>query len=141
MQDNQDNSGGLNDPKGLVASILDFSFRTFVTPRIISIVYVLSLVGLVLGTIGWLIAAFRMSSAFGESGIPFMQIILAPFVLAFGVVVIRIYCEMLLLAFRVVEHLSSLSRSSEQIARLREPLDRIADGMSQPKPAPEKSGP
>jgi len=48
---------------------------------------------------------------------------------------------MLLLAFRVVERLSDLSRSSAEIARICEPLNRIADGLSQAKPAPEKSGP
>ena len=93
-----------------------------------------------LATLGWIVAAFKMSGAYGESRFPFVQILLSPFVLILGVIVIRIYCEMLILAFRVVEHLSEISRNCEQIAHIREPLDRIADGVSQSKPPADQGG-
>ncbi|WP_299053572.1 DUF4282 domain-containing protein [uncultured Nocardioides sp.] len=50
------------EAKGLVGALLDFSFSTFVTGRIVKVVYVLAIVGLALGLLGWLASAIATGS-------------------------------------------------------------------------------
>jgi hypothetical protein len=50
------------EAKGLVGALFDFSFSTFVTGRIVKIVYVLAMVGLGLGLLAWLASAFVTGS-------------------------------------------------------------------------------
>lgn len=62
---NASSSGGgaaAAEAKGLVGALLDFSFSTFVTGRIVKVVYVLAIVGLALGLLGWLASAIATGS-------------------------------------------------------------------------------
>lgn len=94
-----------DEAKGFFASLTDFSFESFITPRIIKVVYFLALVGVAMYTLGWLGYCFyshNMVTGF------FMAVITTPIVAALGVVLARVYVELIMLAFKVLETLKRI---------------------------------
>ena len=55
----------MDSAKGFAASLFDFSFTSFVTPKIIKVVYVLMMVALILGGIAETFGAFAYNPLFG----------------------------------------------------------------------------
>lgn len=50
---------------GFFGALFDFSFQHFVTPMVVKVVYVLGLIGLVLGYLTFLVAGFAENAAAG----------------------------------------------------------------------------
>jgi hypothetical protein len=90
--------------QGFMGSILDFSFESFVTPKIIKLVYFLMLAGVALSAL-----IFFLSSLFkgGVVGI-FAGLIGAPLMLILGAVAARVYVEIVMIAFKVLETLQKI---------------------------------
>ena len=53
------------EPKGFLASLFDTSFANLVTPRVIRIIYIISMVVIGLAALFWIGAAFSQSAALG----------------------------------------------------------------------------
>ncbi len=51
--------------KSFFGALFDFSFAFFITPKIVKLVYVLSLIGIVLVWLFWLVAGFQVAPAVG----------------------------------------------------------------------------
>jgi hypothetical protein len=91
------------EAKGFVGSILDFTFSSFVTPKIIKLFYFLMLAGVALGSTVFLVAnLFRGGSAV------LVGLIGAPIMLILGAVLARVYVEIIMLAFKVLETLQKI---------------------------------
>jgi len=58
-------SGASGDAKGFIGSLFDFSFNSFVTPKIVRFVYILLTIAIVLGYVGFVIAGFADSAVSG----------------------------------------------------------------------------
>src|ERR1051326_2855323 len=86
------------------SSLFDLSFTNFITPKIIKVLFVISIVLLALETLSIVGFAF-MNSAIG--GI-FTLLIVAPLILLFGVIYARVVMEVLIQIFRGVEHLAEI---------------------------------
>lgn len=84
-----------NTAKGFIGSLLDFSFESFVTPTIIRFLYALSLVGVAAGTVYWVFTG-------GFSGF-LWHIFAAPLVLVIGWILARVYIELIMVLFRILE--------------------------------------
>lgn len=82
--------------KGIIGSILDFSFESFVTPTIIKFLYGLSLLGVVLSTASWVL----FSGGFTDF---LRNLILSPLVLVIGAVLARVYIELVMVFFKILE--------------------------------------
>lgn len=95
-------------PKGVFASLFDFSFTSFVTPRIVKFVYVLATVALGLGYVAFVIVAFSQSAAQGL------------LMLVLGAVAVLIYLAFIRMT---LEFYYALVRMSEDIHH-RLPRDR-----------------
>src|SRR5260370_10306641 len=54
-----------SSPKGFVASLFDFGFNSFVTPKVVKVVYVLIMIMTALSAVVFLLFAFRVSAVFG----------------------------------------------------------------------------
>lgn len=54
-------SSPATDAKGFFGSLFDFSFNSFVTPKIVKVVYVLATIGLAIGYVGFVVAGFTNS--------------------------------------------------------------------------------
>ena len=82
--------------KGIIGSVLDFSFESFVTPTIIKFLYGLSLLGVVLSTASWVL----FSGGFTDF---LWHLILSPLVLIIGAVLARVYIELVMVFFKILE--------------------------------------
>lgn len=107
-------------PKGFIAGLFDLSFTTFVTTRVLKVLYVFYLVAvglMLLGSVGAGLMAIVAGGA-GDSGgammLGFVQIIVAPFACLFALIYGRILFECIAVFFRVAEHLSEINRKTRE---------------------------
>uniref|UniRef100_A0A7V4G906 DUF4282 domain-containing protein n=1 Tax=Desulfobacca acetoxidans TaxID=60893 RepID=A0A7V4G906_9BACT len=82
------------------------SFRTMITPVIIQIVFWIGVVGCVLAGLGTMIVGSR----YGGSG----SVLYGLFILVLGPLLVRIYCELLIVFFRMNETLTEIKNALEQ---------------------------
>ncbi len=95
--------------KGLIESLVDFSFGEFVTLRIIKLLYALHLlVGLIVA-IGLVLSGFRESTAQG-----LLLLILGAVGLIFWTLYVRVLLEVLIAIFRVAESVTRIANPSGQ---------------------------
>lgn len=83
-------------------------FDTMVTPKIITFIYWLLLAAAVLGGLSAMISAFGMFRYNGWAG--FGMLVVSPFVAIFGALVARIYCEMMIVLFKINEALQDIRK-------------------------------
>ena len=88
------------DAKGFFGTLFDFSFSSFVTPKIVKLVYVLATIAIAIGYLGFLVAAFDQSAASGF------------FVLIFGAIGAIVYLAFIRMT---LEFYFAIVRMSEDI--------------------------
>jgi fatty acid desaturase len=86
-------------------------FRRMVTPYIIMVIFWLAIVLLVIGLVATSVAAFAGDSS---NNSPFLLCVIWPIGLPLGVLVIRIYCELLILFFRMNETLTEIKNNLQK---------------------------
>jgi hypothetical protein len=96
--------------KGFIGSLFDFSFNTFVTPKIIKVLYVLltlwtALVGLIL-----LVLGFRTG---GLAGGLFTLIIVEPIFVLLTLGIYRVVLEAFMVVFRIYEEVKQVRENSQ----------------------------
>ena len=74
------------------------SFETFITPRIITILYWLSLFAVLMGSLSMMFSGMGIAGFF--TGL---------LVLVIGAISVRIYCELIMVIFRNNEYLKTIS--------------------------------
>lgn len=84
--------------KGFLGALFDFSFEHFITPIIVKIVYVLALVGLVLGWLVFLVTGFAQSTGYGIA-----VLILGPILVILYLAFVRMTLEFYLAIVRMSE--------------------------------------
>jgi hypothetical protein len=82
--------------KGFFGALFDFGFEHFITPIIVKIVYVLALVGLVLGWLVFLVAGFSQDTGYGIT-----VLFLGPFGIILYLAFIRMTLEFYLAIVRM----------------------------------------
>ena len=85
--------------KGFFGALFDLSFSSFVTTKIIKVLYVIAIVLAGLGALVWVIAAFTDSVGLGLLTL----IVLAPLVFLLYVIYARVLLELLIVIFRIME--------------------------------------
>lgn len=85
-------------PAGFFASLFDFSFSTFITPKVVKFVYMIALAALVLGWLSFLFGAFGRSAGYG-----LVVLVLGPIFILLYLVFIRITLEFYLAMVRMSE--------------------------------------
>lgn len=108
------------EAKGFFASLFDYSFSSFVTPRIIKVLYVLATIAISLWTLFLIVAAFNVSD--GAGGV--MLVIGGPLFFLFSMIYARVFLELVIAFFRI----------NGNVQEIRD--DRIG-GATQPVPTPE----
>jgi hypothetical protein len=94
---------GAPDTKGFIASLFDTTFSSFVTPRVIKVVYIIIMVILGIVTLGYIITGFVAFHAIG--------IIFIPVALLFGLVdlaITRMVFELIMVVFRMGDDMHAL---------------------------------
>ena len=90
--------------KGFVGSLFDFGFNSFVTPKVVKVVYVLIMAGLALAELGYLIFAFKTSMVFGIISL----VILCPLTFFVYLALWRILLELFIVVFRIADDIRSI---------------------------------
>ncbi len=94
-----------DEVKGFFSSLFDLSFRSFITGRLIRVLYVLAMIGLALWTLGWLGTALASQ----DGTLIFFALIGAPLVFLFGLIYIRVLLELIIVVFRIGEDVRKIA--------------------------------
>jgi len=96
--------------QGFLASLFDLSFTSFITTKLIKVLYVLGMVSSALMALFLVISGFARGSGTGL----FMLIIVAPVLFLISVIYCRVLMELFILFFRMAEHLAELVRQGRR---------------------------
>ncbi len=94
-----------DEAKGFFASLMDFSFEHFITPKVIKLVYAVALLWVVVATFMWLGYCFYSNTII--TGF-FMAVFTTPIFAALGIILARVYVELIMLAFKILETLQKI---------------------------------
>jgi Domain of unknown function (DUF4282) len=97
--------------KGFVASLFDFDFTSFVTPKIIKILYILIVVVTGLGGITWTLIDFRISVAFGLITL----VVIAPLIFFVTIALYRVILEFFAVVFRLAEDIHVIRERGDRL--------------------------
>jgi hypothetical protein len=101
--------------KGFVGSLFDFSFTSYVTTKVLKVIYVLWMllaVGVLLG--GFVQAVDQMTSRYGSILVGLLTLIIAPLAAVFTLILGRMYTELIIVAFRIAENLQEINRKTKE---------------------------
>lgn len=90
--------------------VLDLSFKRFVTPRLVRMLYVLSLLAAVFYAASWMFSGFKSGTLSG-----LFTIITAPVAFLLYLIFARVTVELVLAVFRIADKIAPLSE--EEAAR------------------------
>ncbi len=99
--------------RGLFESLFDVSFKTLVTPRVIKVLYALSIVAAGFISIVLIIEGFSESVGKGILSLFFV----APLVFLILVISSRIIYELAIVVFRISDRTADIARNTAEIAR------------------------
>jgi hypothetical protein len=92
------------DSKGFLGALFDFGFTSFVTPRVIKVLYVLIMIGTVASALVFTTMAFKVSATFG-----FVTLFIGdPLFIVIVMAIYRIILEFFVVAFRMAEDVRAL---------------------------------
>jgi hypothetical protein len=94
--------------KSFFGSLFDFSFSSFITPKIIKILFVIGLILTAIFTLFLIIFAFIGSIASGVVVLIFSPVIFLLYVLA-----VRIYLELLIVIFRIQGDIAKIAEHTK----------------------------
>jgi|HubBroStandDraft_1064217.scaffolds.fasta_scaffold13335_2 hypothetical protein len=90
--------------KGFVASLFDVQFDSFVTPKIIRVLYVIWIVLISIGTLGLAISGFATSTLVGI----LVLVIICPLYFFFSLALSRVVLEIFMVVFRMADDIRAL---------------------------------
>ncbi len=97
------------DKSGFLGALFDFGFTSFVTPRIIKVLYALLMIGAVAGALAFTIIVFKVSTAFGIVTLLFGD----PLVILIVMAIYRMIPECIMVIFRTAEDIRALRERGE----------------------------
>ncbi len=113
---------------GFFSSLFDLSFSRLVTTRVIKVLYILLLIVIGLGLLAFIVAAI----ASGGAGAIILALIAGPLVALLYVVYARVFLEIILAIFRILE----TNREIAFLQRQQVALMQQSGGGVPPSPAP-----
>lgn len=93
--------------KGFFASLFDLSFTSFITTKLIKIIYAVVMVLLAIGMLVFVIGAFSS----GGIGAGLGALIVSPIIFILYVMLTRIWLEMIIVVFRISEDVAKIAAS------------------------------
>ena len=96
--------GEAADPRGFLRALFDFGFTSFVTPKVIRVLYILIMVGTVLSALVFTVIVFKASVPFGILTLVFGDPLFILIVLA----IYRVLLEFFVVTFRMAEDLRAM---------------------------------
>jgi Domain of unknown function (DUF4282)/zinc-ribbon domain len=90
--------------KGFLASLFDFSFQSFITAKLIKVLYALMTIGNVLFALFFIVSGFNQST---EVGI--VTLILSPLFFLLAMIYARVLLELIIVFFRIHEDVREIN--------------------------------
>ena len=91
--------------KGFFAKLFDFSFRDFITPTIIAILYGIMIAIAAIGAIAMIVAGFTQGVGLG-----IVALIFSPVIFLLYVIMFRVYLEIVVALIRIAQNSTDLLR-------------------------------
>lgn len=110
MQQAPSGRGKSQGEKGFIGSLFDFSFSSFVTPKIVKVLYVLITIWTALLALTILIIGFRTG---GLAGGLFTLIIIEPIFILLTLGIYRVVLEAFMVVFRIYEETKKIRENAE----------------------------
>jgi hypothetical protein len=110
--DTERQAGGIGDPmsaeatdtRGFLGALFDFGFTSFVTPKVIKVLYMLIVIGTIVSALVFTIIVFKASVMFG-----FLMLIFGdPLFILITLAIYRVILEFFVVTFRVAEDIRAL---------------------------------
>jgi Domain of unknown function (DUF4282) len=96
--------------RGFLSALFDFGFTSFVTPKVIKVLYTLTMIGAVVSALVFTVIVFKASTAFG-----IVTLLLAdPLFILVVMGIYRVVLEFFVVAFRAAEDIRVLRERSER---------------------------
>lgn len=89
--------------KGFISTLFDLSFSEFVTTRLIKVLFIIGIVGAGLWDLVFVVGAFKVGFLRG-----LLMLLLSPIFFLISVLLARIWCELIIVIFRIAENTSRL---------------------------------
>jgi hypothetical protein len=133
--------------EGFFSSLFDYSFSSFITSRIIKVLYVLTTIVVALWTLVIILVAFKASSALGIVAL----VIGGPIFFVITMIYVRVGLELLIVIFRIHENVHEINQraghavgnlaaspppAAEPAAEATPEAAPVAVSSSAPEPAP-----
>ena len=99
----------MEQAKGFLEALFDFSFTSFITSRIVKLLYGLSIGWAALLALWLIVGGFNVSSGAGV----FTLLILAPLVFLLVVAYARVMLELVIVIFRIAEHVAQIAQQRQ----------------------------
>jgi hypothetical protein len=97
------------DTTGFLGALFDFGFTSFVTLKIVKVLYTLVTIGTVVSTLAFTILLFKASAVFGIVALVFVD----PLVILVILAIYRIFLEFFVVIFRAAEDIRALREHGE----------------------------
>ena len=94
------------EAKNFIRSLFDFSFRSFITGRVIPVLYVLMMISIIIEAVFFIALTFQFSSGLGI----LVLLIGAPIYLLISLIFLRVLLELIMVIFRIAENVHTLAR-------------------------------
>jgi uncharacterized membrane protein YciS (DUF1049 family) len=101
------------EPKGFFGSLFDLSFTSFIATKLVKVLYVLAIIAAGLGAIGLVVSAFAYGTAQGV----FALLVVGPLLFLLGVIWMRVLLELIVVIFRISEHLAEIAQQGRKEAQ------------------------
>jgi hypothetical protein len=96
--------GAAADSRGFLGALFDFGFTSFVTPKVIKVLYMLIVIGTVVSALVFTIVVFKASVMFG-----FLMLVFGdPLFILIVLAIYRVILEFFVVTFRVAEDIRAL---------------------------------
>ena len=99
----------MEQPQGFFTTLFDFSFSEFIVPKILKVLYGLGILGAAITALGFIVNGF---SAGVLGGI--VMIILSPVIFVIGVILVRVYLEVVLVLFRIADNTAKMIQGKQE---------------------------
>uniref|UniRef100_A0A7C4ELA7 DUF4282 domain-containing protein n=1 Tax=Thermodesulfovibrio aggregans TaxID=86166 RepID=A0A7C4ELA7_9BACT len=98
--------------KGFFAQLFELTFKSFITVKIIKLLYVLAIIGSAL--IGLMLLIGGINTMKYSAGAGFLQIILSPLIALLGIIWSRVFLELTVVFFKIEENTARIAEIKEK---------------------------
>jgi len=98
-----------DEAKGFIGALFDLSFTSFITTKLVKVLYIIAIVGAALEALGVIGIGFARGSLYG-----LIMLVASPIVFFAIVIVARVYMELVIVIFRAAEQLTEVAKNTKR---------------------------